>query len=82
MLDDHVDRRSLQLDQIRVGVDEVSAQRLAIREIRRDVDDVGLELRDVARPGREDGDAAVAAAAVAPSRSSKSSITTSEISRR
>ena len=56
MLDDDVDCSGFQLDQVRVGVDEVAAQRLTVCEVGRDVDDLRVELRDVARSCREDRD--------------------------
>ena len=61
VLGDHVDRGRLHLDEIGVGLEprELAAERVAVGEARRVVHDVGVEVRDVGRPGGEDRDAAL-----------------------
>ena len=58
MCRDHVDAGRLHLDEICIGIDEIVAQPRAVRQVRRDMDDVGVEVRDVGRTGGEHGDAA------------------------
>ena len=57
-LRDDVDRGGLDLDEERVRVDalQLLAQRSAVAEVPRHVDDVGVEVVDGRRPGREYGD--------------------------
>ena len=75
VLGDDVDRRRLQLDQISVGIDRDRARSsLAVREVRRDMNDVGVEVRDVARTGGEDGDPALRAARLQPQRGARSRV--------
>ena len=57
-LGDDVDGRGLDLDEERLRVDclQLLLQRRAVGEVRRDMDDIGLEVVDRRRPGREDRD--------------------------
>ncbi len=56
VLGDHVDRRRLDLDEIRIGIErgELACERGPVTEVGRHVHDVGFEMRDVTPSCRED----------------------------
>src|SRR4051794_12968432 len=61
VLGDEVDRSTLHLDEVRVGVDvlELALERDAVAEMPRGMHDVGVESRGVDRPGGEHRDPAL-----------------------
>ena len=78
---DDIDPGRLHLDEIRVRIDEIVAQPCAVRQVRRDVHDVGVEMRDVGRARGEHRDATLERLGRTESKRGRST-TTSEMSRR